>query len=279
MVASAPSPSLSLPPESFLTLPGGRRLDDAAVVPDFAREFLGVHDLENVWRELRALPTFRGRRPIPLAPDDPVWIPGRHPALRMRGHAIRRSKLWLQRREDFDRGVLLRYRYPGWQWRILRATRAVEALPDAAQNLIERLTAFYASETGLSLNHFIVTRYATGRDGIGFHSDRADDFEPDSHFVVVKLGAPRPFAFRKKGQRHPFFLEHLEPGTGVIVRCRGRRGSDANRRVEHGVPEWARALPDSGSLVARVIRTEIPVAKAEKRIRQSDQLRRLAKAR
>jgi hypothetical protein len=45
------------------------------------------------------------------------------------------------------------------------------------------------------MNAFIITRYNSGQDCIGFHSDKTKDFAKDSVFVVIKLGESRPFEF------------------------------------------------------------------------------------
>ena len=111
------------------------------------------------------------------------------------------------------------------------------------------------------LNHWIVTTYEDENDYIGFHSDKAKDFDEESYFVVMKLGAPRKFEFRMKKEVNqdkevPFFSKVLSAGTAVFVRANGI--NDANSIVQHGVPPMDEACGPSGSIVGRAIKTVIP---------------------
>lgn len=257
--------------ECRLRLSSGETLSDAAVIPRFAQDVLDV-DVDDVWSEITSLPTWPQSRSIPLREDgsDPHWIPGDHPALHYRGNALKREKIWLQYRSDFEHRVIRRYNYTGWQWPILYATHAVEAMPESLQNLISKLNAWYARKgVRERLNHFILTKYASGKDNIGFHSDKDRDFAPETHFVVIKLGAPRPFAFRMKGESEPFYCKTLPAGTAVFVRCCAHEHSDANSRVQHAVPAMSEEVGASGSLVARVIRTTVAFAEAAEGIRKA----------
>ena len=109
------------------------------------------------------------------------------------------------------------------------------------------------------MNHWIVTSYADQNDCIGFHSDKYNDFAPSSYFVVIKMGDPRKFEFRRKRTEEcpnpvPFFPEVLQPGTAIFVRS-NCDGVDANSVLEHGVPPMKVEIGRSGSIVGRTIIT------------------------
>ena len=123
-------------------------------------------------------------------------------------------------------------------------------------------------------NHWIVTRYETGSDNIGLHSDKVVDWAEGSAFVVIKLGAPRPFVFTQTvdGVDVEIYREVLQPGTAVIV------GYDANLKVKHGVPAVDECGP-SGSIVGRCITTELTWAEVHTAIAKSAAVKAASKAR
>jgi hypothetical protein len=240
----------------LLTLPDGRILEDACIWRNFVQTELGI-DPAQIWRELLRLPDWPDKEPIPFRENgsDPHWIRGSHPALNYRGNDIRRHKIWCQ--ADFSEG-LRRYNYSGWQWRIGYATHDIGHV-EPIQTLAQALNAGLAPQH----NHWIVTRYEDGSDNIGYHSDKTADFHPNSWFVVIKLGEPRPFAFRVKAakgepEQDPFFSKVLPAGTAIFCRAKSSDGFDANNIVEHGVPPVDTICGTSGSIVSRCITTVIP---------------------
>lgn len=247
-----------------LKLPDGRVLDDAIVWPDFMQEQLGLDPAE-LWRDLLDVPVWPDDGPIPFRRDgsDPHWVRGSHPALRYRGHELKRRKLWLQ--SGYAKG-LRRYGYTGWQHAISFATGAVEHVPPA-RTFLERLNDGLKRWGQPLHNHLIVTAYENEDHGIGFHSDKDGDFAPDSYFIVVKLGAPRPFAFRlrptdEEKNPKPFFDEVLSAGTAVMVRAKAPAA--ANSLVQHGVPAGVEPVGVSGSIVTRSIATVFPWERVER---------------
>ncbi len=89
-------------------LPDGRRLEDAIIWPRFVQEELKL-DPDALWADLLALPTWPSDQPIPFRQhgEDPHWVMGDAPALKYRGHVLRRGKIWVQ--SDYELGHL-RYR-------------------------------------------------------------------------------------------------------------------------------------------------------------------------
>jgi len=236
-----------------LVLPNGERLEDAVIWPDFLQDELGL-DPTQIWQDLLTVPIWPSDKPIPFRAqgDSPHWISGAHKALNYRGHDIKRGKIWCQ--SDYVDGLRL-YKYPGWQYKISAATHAVESVKPIHQ-FAERLNNGLVRSGHQPHNHWIATRYDTQDDNIGFHSDKEVDFAENSFFVVVKLGAPRPFAFRMSGSTEPFFTRDLAAGTAVWVRCKTLGA--ANQRVQHGVPQCESPVGESGSIVSRSIITSVP---------------------
>lgn len=213
------------------------------VVPKYAQRALGTDPSELLTRLCKQYPT-RGEGDT-ITRGCVQWVDGDNAALRYRGHALRRTKIWLQR-GDPSRGYL-RYRYTGWQWRVLPATMDVASCPEVLP-VADAYDAWCDGVGAPRANHYIVTRYEDGRASIGWHFDKPDSISPDSLITVVKLGAcGRPFALRwRDGEAAPFFDEVLAPGTAVIMTM------EANLATQHSVPEVERAGL-SGSIVFRTI--------------------------
>lgn len=243
----------------YLTLPNGEVLKDAWVYKNFAQDVLGV-DPVPLWNDLTQMPTWPSTEPIPFRENGghPHWIRGDHPGLHYRGNALKRHKMWFQ--AGYYKENFRAYRYTGWQHRISYATHALSSVPQL-ENVAMKMNAFMGGNGMESLNHWIVTTYDNENDYIGYHSDKAKDFEENSYFVVLKLGAPRKFEFRMKKEvdqdKEPaFYSEVLSAGTAVFVRASGPNA--ANLRVQHGVPAMDVPCGPSGSIVGRVINTVLP---------------------
>jgi len=260
-------------------LPDGRELRDAVVWEHFMQDELKL-DPDGVWREMFAFPTWDSSKAIPDPTADgtsPHWIRGDHEALNYRGNALKRHKMWFQGGGDFKDGMR-KYGYTGWQWKISNATHDVSKAPPVAR-VAEALNKGLAGD-GRTHNHWIVTRYDDKDDNIGFHADKSRDFKPKSYFIGLKLGAPRPFAFRMNGTSEPFYAKVFPRGTAVFVRANDD-GDDANAIVQHGVPAMSETVGASGSIVSRHIATLVPWDTVQKKIAASDKAkqRRLDKKR
>ena len=160
-----------------LRLPTGELLHDTAILPNFTRDFLKI-DIDEVWAKMLKY----GDHPIdkPIEKGGEVrWVTGDNPALKYRGNAIKRHKIWAQ--TNLDSG-LSRYGYTGWQYRVAPATVKVEDLP--IKSMVDKINE--KLELGKAHNNWILTQYRSGSDNIGFHSDKMKDFEKDSCFIVIK---------------------------------------------------------------------------------------------
>ena len=217
---------------------------DIWVIPAFSKRVLGVDDPGALQDALEQYPTRSEDEAI--EPGVCQWVDGENVALKYRGNALKRSKIWLQRGDPFDIGWI-RYAYTGWQWRVLPATcdvaKCAEMLPVA-----DKYDEWCAAVGYPAANHYIVTRYVDGKHSIGWHFDKPTSIDPGSLITVVKTGHhARPFELRRRvdgpaqAKEAPFFSRVLAPGTAVIMTL------EANLATQHAVPEVEDAGP-SGSV-------------------------------
>lgn len=184
------------------------------VVPSFAQTILGI-DPSTTLAHLQANYPVRGEGDA-IVRDVVQWVDGDNVALKYRGRVLRRCKIWLQRGASAAVGFL-RYRYTGWQWKVLPATVDVAMYPEVAP-MADTYDAWCDANGVVRANHYIVTAYEDGHHSIGWHFDKPDSIDAQSLITVVKLGAHgRPFALRRIGETQPFFDEVLAPGTAVIM--------------------------------------------------------------
>ena len=272
-----------------LRLPTGEVLKDTAIIPNFVKNSLGM-EVDKVWQSLQKYPDHPVDQPIKIQGNEPMWITGAHPALNYRGNAIKRDKIWLQK--EYARGMR-RYGYTGWQWKVSGGVNDVGEVP-----LVDTMFGKIGKIVGQDMNAIIATRYKSGQDNIGFHSDKVKDFEDGSCFVVIKLGESRKFEFswdepavenakqvirnnkdkatiikakqtiKDRQYKEVFYSEELKAGTAIIV------GMDANARIKHGVPSIDQVEHVSGSLVGRFIKTIIPWEDVKKKIVPNDKKRK-----
>ena len=238
---------------------------DVWVVPDFAQDTL-ERNPGTLLDEVYSNYPHRGKGDD-IVPGAVQWVDGDNDALRIRGHPLKRQKMWLQT-SPTQQGYS-RYNYTGWQWRVLPATGCV----DECEEVGEILPAYNAwldalGEGHEEANHAILTAYPDGNFYIGQHHDKTADIHPNSLIVVVKLGrVGRPFEICDRGESKPFYSQVLTPGTAVIMTLA------ANALVTHGVPASPEQEGLTGSIVFRTIRTVVSVAETEKKIRASERTR------
>jgi len=223
------------------------------IVPGEFRE-----EAEAAFSELLTCPSYGNDESIQLANPNEVntdakWVNGAHPALNYRGNAIKRSKIWLQKKPD----AFFRYGYTGWQWKILFATTC---LSKGGSNLPRTRALIASMSVDCEANHWIVTKYRNGYDSIGHHSDKMVDWVKDSKVRVVKFGCPRIFEICAKDGTL-LFRKLLPSGTSVTMTM------DANELTTHAVPVmdyWTVGL--SGSIVSRMIEKEVSLSFANKMV-------------
>ena len=253
----------TIPAAQKLRLRNGTVLHDTAIIPGF----ISLEMADATWAALCARPDCYAGTPLTLDFENPRWVTGASSELNYRGRDIPRDKMWLQR----NMATMLRYGYTGWQWAVSAGTYRLGSIPE-----LEALIDTADDKLGFehTHNHWIATRYAGGKEKIGLHSDKVQDWVLGSAFVVYKLGAARPFVFAQDvgGKDVEIYNAVLQPGTAVIV------GYDANQKVKHGVPAVAASAP-SGSIVGRCIATSVPWPTVQKNIQKSAQTKARTQAR
>lgn len=229
---------------------------NVAIIPDFLNKYCDA-DVNEIWNDILSLPSYSEEDEIELEDGwNPKLLPGSHPALRYRGNPVARNKIWLQ--TDFEDGMK-KYGYTGWQWRVSLAQRRIESIPSISK-VTDKINSMMSKR--IAFNHAIVTVYEDKNDNIGLHSDKMGNFNPNTGFIVVKLGESRRFQFATLDGK-VFFDKRLKAGTAVLV------GADANVITKHGVPKDPDCKRKSGSIVWRSIGTTVPWSTVEKKIKSA----------
>lgn len=220
----------------FKELKGAHSPEDGIVIiPDFAKNYLGVDAGEFLDKMIIDIPVYGDDEPLKRGKLS--WVPGTHPALEYRGRPINRSKLWFAD-PVLHENYFVKYSYTGWKWRVSLAT-----LPTSAYEPIDEVYCNVV-EAGVACNHVIVTRYESGDDGIGLHSDKTVDVSGDG-ILIVKLGeASRTFLITEIDEKVIVYKGKLSPGTAIWM------SMEANAKYKHAVPPDPGA-GSSGSLVFR----------------------------
>ena len=257
----------------FVTLPTGKLLLDAVVIENALEKYSdGNFDHMKLFKSMQSVPRQDSSKPIEISETglDPLMVLGDHPALHYRGNALKRHKIWLQ--TDYQQGMI-KYGYTGWQHAISAATRSIKSVPqidllmDWLNNgVFENILVEYNMPLcTLAFNHAIFTRYEDQNDFIGFHADKERDFEVDSYFLVIKLGATRDFVLTDNDS-NVFWSEKLPGGSMVIIRAKSSGNPAANSLLKHGVPVSLTECGPSGSIVFRCIKTVVPWDKVRENI-------------
>jgi len=247
---------LEIPPAMWngsLPVTAEKICEGVYVIPNFMQQYLCV-DPDLVFQQLCEVPEHPSDKAIEFQPSAPCLILGDHKALRYRGRAIHRHKIWAQHKIEDG---CLRYGYTGWQWAVALATKDVKSMPwlDA---LVQKMNS------GLEIphNHWICTVYKDGDDNIGYHHDKMPDVDKNAWIVVLKLGESRRFHFVDPKQGDKVIWERLLPaGTAILMDGVG------NSIVKHGVPV-DKGVGKSGSIVGRKITTVIPWDKVSQKAQQ-----------
>tara|TARA_B110001452_G_scaffold266107_1_gene272152 strand:- start:127 stop:942 length:816 start_codon:yes stop_codon:yes gene_type:complete len=240
-------------------------LEDAVVIENALKKYSqGQFDHQEIFDSMQSVKRQDSSKPIEFSETglDPLMVMGDHPALHYRGNALKRHKIWLQ--SDYISGMV-KYGYTGWQHAISAATRSIKSVPQIDSLMDWLNSGVFANileqhnmpPCTFSFNHAIFTRYEDEEDFIGFHADKERDFEVDSYFLVIKLGATRDFVLTDNDS-NVFWSEKLPGGTMVIVRAKSSGKPAANSLIKHGVPVSPTECGPSGSIVFRCIKTVVP---------------------
>ena len=249
---------------------------DIFVVPHFLRDVLGCDDAAFLQTELEDAYPIR-RSGDAIIPHCVQWVEGENDALKYRGRALKRTKIWLQRGDPRSDGYLYYY-YTGIQWRVVPAQTGWDQCPEVAA-LVPRYDAWCQKVGAQNANQVIVTAYRNGDANIGAHSDKARSIAASgeqtglSLITVVKMGeCGRPFELYRAGEDIPFWSQTVAPGTAVIMTM------EANERTKHGVPVVSGGCGNSGSLVWRAITTRYTEDQVAAKILASEKARARSRA-
>ena len=81
-------------------------------------------------------------------------------------------------------------------------------------------------------NSILITKYKSGEDYLGFHSDDEDEIAPGSSIVTISLGATRSVTFRKKHEQTTNNLQSLELMHGDMFIM----SKESQHLYQHSVP-------------------------------------------
>ena len=232
--------------------------DTIRIIPGFLQSY-GIDPAET-WAQLLEHGSYDDDA-VPPSGGVTLWTPGTNTAMLYRGNAIPRHKMWMQTGDPHDVG-LIKYGYTGWQWNVARATIDVAMCP-AVQSVAECINDVMSMDSKSPHNHWIATKYLSGNDNIGAHSDKTRTIEDGTEIVVAKLGPARPFRVEDL-DGNLLFEESLEAGTAIFMLSDG-----ANVHSKHSVPKVAGFEEVTGSIVGRTIKTIVPWLKVEKEIVKS----------
>ncbi len=127
------------------------------------------------------------------------------------------------------------YTYSGIQ----HPARAIPRQVQAVANRVEH-------ELGELFNTLLVTRYADGRDAIGWHADNERELGVDPVIASVSLGATRRFRIRYPGRAMPEF--DLTDGMLLVM------GAGVQARCLHQIPYQSGVGPRISLTLRRIVR-------------------------
>lgn len=224
---------------------------DIWIIPNFMGDVLKLPEHGLLETLINSYPIRIGEEEIPL--NTAQWIAGSHKALNYRGHAIKRSKMWIQKENPIEKGFYWKYYYTGWQWKVLPATFGWEACPEI-KIVWEAYDKFCVDINSFPATHSIVTKYVDKNDCIGDHFDKPKSIQKESLITVIKLGPNGRLFTLKDDHGHVIFNELIHPGSAVIMTL------EENLKTKHAVPKMEDECGLSGSIVFRTIQESCAIS-------------------
>ena len=236
---------------------------DIALVPDLLGK---LRKKPSILDELIAAYPIRGAGDK-IVPETVQWVGGDNSALKYRGNALKREKIWLQR--GSVRNGYAYYYYTGVQWEVVPAQTDWAQCPEFC-DMVDACDEFCKEVGARKTNQAIITRYRDGDHFIGAHFDKPKSIAPSTEdkaslITVVKIGdiGRRFNLYDLKG--NIIWSEIIKPGDALIMTL------EANLKTKHEVPMCAEGevAGDSGSIVFRSISSVLPYEKVQKKIAAS----------
>jgi len=108
------------------------------------------------------------------------------------------------------------------------------------------------AETQMTFNSVLLNLYRNGKDGVGWHSDRTDNFGQNQVIASVSFGETRPFRFRHKTRKDiPMIEIPLTHGTLLLM------AGTTQTYWEHHIPKTAKDILPRINLTFRQVKRPI----------------------
>ena len=105
------------------------------------------------------------------------------------------------------------------------------------------------AETQFEFNSVLLNLYRDGKDGVGWHSDRTDNFGQNQIIASVSFGETRPFRLRHKARKDQPMLE-IPLTHGALLLMAGT----TQTHWEHHIPKTAKDILPRINLTFRQIK-------------------------
>jgi alkylated DNA repair dioxygenase AlkB len=108
------------------------------------------------------------------------------------------------------------------------------------------------AETEVEFNSVLLNLYRNGKDGVGWHSDRTDNFGQNQIIASVSFGETRPFRLRHKTRKDEPMLEiPLTHGTLLLM------AGTTQTHWEHHIPKTAKNILPRINLTFRQVKRNL----------------------
>lgn len=108
------------------------------------------------------------------------------------------------------------------------------------------------AETQVQFNSVLLNLYRNGKDGVGWHSDRTDNFGNNQIIASVSFGETRPFRLRHKTRKDVPLVEiPLTHGTLLLM------AGTTQTHWEHHIPKTAKDILPRINLTFRQVKRNL----------------------
>ena len=108
------------------------------------------------------------------------------------------------------------------------------------------------AETNFTFNSVLLNLYRNGKDGVGWHSDRTENFGQNQIIASVSFGETRPFRLRHKTRKDLPMLEiPLTHGTLLFM------AGTTQTHWEHHIPKTAKDILPRINLTFRQVKRQL----------------------
>jgi len=108
------------------------------------------------------------------------------------------------------------------------------------------------AETNFTFNSVLLNLYRNGKDGVGWHSDRTENFGQNQIIASVSFGETRPFRLRHRTRKDLPMLEiPLTHGTLLLM------AGTTQTHWEHHIPKTAKDILPRINLTFRQVKRQL----------------------